>query len=201
VIRFVLAFAVLFAALAMLAIATMPAGAEVPGTYLAGTSLERCPGHRTGLLFYRDLTHARQDARGARRSRYGFAHRSPGCAYVAWAADLWRDRAAFERRALAEWRRLHHVPAWPWFALGRCEAPQPNGPGVVWHYNGPSGFDGGVQFHPDTWNRHKVKVPAARGYAFAWQAPPAIQIAVARVTLAAEGWRAWPACSRKLGLR
>ena len=78
-----------------------------------------------------------------------------------------------------------------WDALSLCEA------GARWAYNGPSGFDGGLQFHPATWSAYRL--PALPE--FAWQATRRQQIAVARRVLAEQGWQAWPVCSRKLGLR
>lgn len=78
-----------------------------------------------------------------------------------------------------------------WVAVASCES------GVDWGYNGPSGFDGAVQFHPGTWSAYRL--PSYPRYA--WQASPFQQLVIAELVLAAEGWRAWPACSRKLGLR
>lgn len=58
-------------------------------------------------------------------------------------------------------------------------------------------YEGGLQFHPDTWDAYKpVGYPDA-----AYQASRAQQILVAERVLAQQGWGAWPACSRKLGLR
>ena len=58
-------------------------------------------------------------------------------------------------------------------------------------------FEGGLQFHPDTWDGFKD--PGMPGAAY--EASRAQQIAVAERVLDAQGWRAWPVCSRKLGLR
>jgi hypothetical protein len=78
-----------------------------------------------------------------------------------------------------------------WGALASCES------GQDWSYNGGSGFDGGLQFHPGTWSSYRLP-----GYpAYAYQASAAQQIAVAERVLADQGWLAWPACSLKLGLR
>ena len=78
-----------------------------------------------------------------------------------------------------------------WYDLARCES------GLRWDYNGSSGFDGGLQFHPDTWRRNK---PA--GYPeYAWQASAQQQIEVGKVIQRRSGWGAWPSCSSKLGLR
>lgn len=77
-----------------------------------------------------------------------------------------------------------------WQRLAACESDG------RWHYDGPSGFDGGLQFHPGTWSAY-----APADYpAYAHQATPAQQIAVAREVRAAQGWGAWPRCARELGL-
>lgn len=104
-------------------------------------------------------------------------------------------KRAEEAAAAAEAARKAPAPAVSngsvWDRLAECESNQ------RWSYNGGSGFDGGLQFHPNTWSAYK---PA--GYpAYAYQATRAQQIAVAEKVLASQGWGAWPACSRKLGLR
>lgn len=75
-----------------------------------------------------------------------------------------------------------------WDKLALCES------GGRWDYNGASGFDGGIQFSPTTWNS------MGTGYAFAWQAPREVQIAAGQRLQARSGWGQWPACARKLGL-
>lgn len=75
-----------------------------------------------------------------------------------------------------------------WDRLSSCES------GNRWDYNGPSGFDGGLQFLPSTWNSFST------GYAYAWQAPKEIQIATAIKLQAQSGWGQWPNCARQLGL-
>lgn len=76
-----------------------------------------------------------------------------------------------------------------WDALAACES------GGRWDYNGPSGFDGGLQFLPSTWNSFNT------GYAFAWQAPREVQIATAIKLQAVSGWHSqWPSCSNQLHL-
>lgn len=77
-----------------------------------------------------------------------------------------------------------------WYDLAQCES------GGRWDYNGSSGYDGGLQFHPNTWARNKLA-----GYPeYAWQASPAQQIEVGKRVQARQGWGAWPTCARKLGL-
>ena len=76
-----------------------------------------------------------------------------------------------------------------WDRLAQCES------GGRWHLD--STYDGGLQFHPDTWNRWKPS-----GYpAYAHQASREQQIAVGKRLQAARGWAPWPHCSSKLGLR
>lgn len=75
-----------------------------------------------------------------------------------------------------------------WYRLARCES------GGRWSYDGA--YDGGLQFHPDTWRRWKPS-----GYpAYAWQATAAQQITVGKRLHRARGWHPWPSCARKLGL-
>lgn len=91
--------------------------------------------------------------------------------------ERWKTR--FDRT----WRRS------VWVRLAECES---NGD---WRIDGA--FDGGLQFHPGTWNAYR---PA--GFPrFAHGASRLEQVRVARRVLAAEGWNAWPACSALLGLR
>lgn len=75
-----------------------------------------------------------------------------------------------------------------WYDLARCES------GLRWDANGT--YDGGLQFHPDTWSRNKPS-----GYpAYAYQATPEQQIEVGKIIQRRSGWGAWPHCARKLGL-
>ena len=58
-------------------------------------------------------------------------------------------------------------------------------------------FEGGLNFHPATWEEFKdADMPDHAG-----NASRAQQIAIGERVLAAQGWGAWPVCSRKLGLR
>jgi resuscitation-promoting factor RpfA len=83
------------------------------------------------------------------------------------------------------------APGQTWDALARCES------GGNWRINTGNGYYGGLQFSQRTWQ-------AFGGGSYAPRADLATreqQIAVAERTLAQQGWGAWPACSRKLGLR
>lgn len=79
------------------------------------------------------------------------------------------------------------APASDWDRLAQCES------GGNWSINTGNGYYGGLQFSPTTWR-------AFGGSGMPHQASRGEQIAVAERTLAAQGWGAWPACSRKLGL-
>ena len=79
----------------------------------------------------------------------------------------------------------------PWDAVAQCES------GGNWNINTGNGYYGGLQFSPRTWQ-------AFGGGAFADTADHATrsqQIAIAEKVLHAQGWTAWPTCSRKAGLR
>lgn len=75
-----------------------------------------------------------------------------------------------------------------WDALAFCEA------GGNWAINTGNGFYGGVQFDQNTWEE-------SGGLRYAPRADLATreeQIAIAAVTRARQGWRAWPVCGARL---
>lgn len=75
-----------------------------------------------------------------------------------------------------------------WDRLAQCES---HG---NWAARGT--YHGGLQFHPDTWNRWK---PA--GYPqYAYEATREQQIEVGKRLQAARGWYPWPHCAHELGL-
>lgn len=78
-----------------------------------------------------------------------------------------------------------------WDSLAQCES---NGD---WSADTGNGYHGGLQFHPQTWSAYGGQQYAA----YAHQATREQQIAVAERVLASQGWGAWPACARRLGLR
>lgn len=78
-----------------------------------------------------------------------------------------------------------------WDRLAQCES------GGDWSYNGSSGYDGGIQFSPSTWQ----SAGGTKYAAYAHQATREQQIAVAESWLAETSWAQWPSCSRQLGLR
>jgi hypothetical protein len=77
-----------------------------------------------------------------------------------------------------------------WDRLAQCES------GGNWRANTGNGYYGGLQFSRRTWN-------AYGGGAYAGTANNATrlqQIAIAERVLRGQGWKAWPSCSRRMGL-
>jgi hypothetical protein len=86
------------------------------------------------------------------------------------------------------------VPTWPWMALARCE--QGSADGIRWHAYSRT-YEGGYGFVHGAWRQYRLP-----GYPLrADRATPEQQTAVARRIQRAVGWRAWPSCSIRLGLR
>ncbi len=77
-----------------------------------------------------------------------------------------------------------------WDRLARCES------GGNWSINTGNGYYGGVQFSRGTWRAFG----GTRYAVTANRASRTQQITIAEKVLDAQGWGAWPACSRKLGL-
>jgi hypothetical protein len=78
-----------------------------------------------------------------------------------------------------------------WDRVAHCES------GGNWRANTGNGYYGGLQFSLSTWHSYG-------GAAFAHTADRATrsqQIAIADKVLRSQGWKAWPTCSRKAGLR
>ena len=80
------------------------------------------------------------------------------------------------------------TPTSKWDAIAKCES------GGNWGIRTGNGYAGGLQFSPATWR-------AYGGKGSPHQAGKAEQIRIAEKVLAKQGWGAWPACSKKLGLR
>ena len=76
-----------------------------------------------------------------------------------------------------------------WDRVAQCES------GGNWKINTGNGFQGGLQFTPTTWSGFGGREFAAT----ANQATREQQIVVAERVLAAQGWNAWPVCSKKAG--
>ncbi|MEV1022722.1 transglycosylase family protein [Streptomyces sp. NPDC050264] len=79
---------------------------------------------------------------------------------------------------------------WPWSCLAECES------GGRWNANTGNSFYGGLQFRQSTWEEYGGLKYAPR----ADLATRAEQIEIAEEVLRGQGWRAWPACSKKYGL-
>jgi resuscitation-promoting factor RpfA len=79
----------------------------------------------------------------------------------------------------------------PWDRVAQCES------GSNWRANTGNGYYGGLQFSHGTWR-------SFGGGAYAGTADRATrsqQITIAKKVLRAQGWRAWPTCSKKVELR
>jgi hypothetical protein len=79
-------------------------------------------------------------------------------------------------------------PTGKWDRLAQCES------GGRWNVATGNGYFGGLQFSARTWK-------AFGGQGSPHKASKGQQIAVAERILAKQGWKAWPACSKKLGFR
>ena len=78
----------------------------------------------------------------------------------------------------------------PWDRVAQCES------GGNWSTNTGNGYFGGLQFSPGTWQ-------SFGGGAYASTANHATrsqQIAIAEKVLRAQGWKAWPTCSKRAGV-
>ncbi len=75
-----------------------------------------------------------------------------------------------------------------WDHLAQCES------GGDWHINTGNGYFGGLQFLPSSWY-------AVGGQGLPHQNSREEQIYRATLLWHEQGWGAWPACTRKLGLR
>ncbi len=78
------------------------------------------------------------------------------------------------------------APSAVWDKIAQCES------GGNWGINTGNGYYGGLQFSSSTWRAYGGSGSAAG-------ASREEQIAVAERVLAAQGWGAWPVCSRKAG--
>ncbi len=78
-----------------------------------------------------------------------------------------------------------------WDKLAKCESTS------NWDADTGNSFKGGLQFTDSTWKEFGGKKYASS----ADQASRKEQIAVARKVHAEQGWKAWPTCTKKLGMR
>jgi LysM repeat protein len=107
---------------------------------------------------------------------------------TAWTTSHGRRRTASTRSTSARRGGSSAAGNGVWDKLARCES------GGNWGINTGNGYSGGLQFSAGTWR-------ANGGTGSAHNASRAEQIRVAKRIQQRQGWGAWPACSRKLGLR
>jgi LysM repeat protein len=108
---------------------------------------------------------------------------------VGWSAPHGRKQTASASAARAPRRSGSSVAGGGvWDKLASCES------GGNWGTNTGNGYSGGLQFSPGTWQ-------ANGGSGSAHNASRSEQIRVAKRIQQSQGWGAWPACSRKIGLR
>ena len=96
-------------------------------------------------------------------------------------------------------------PGRTWVRLADCESGvwEADGTPVAgsadWGYGTSDDvrFEGGLHFEPSTWDAFRDPGMAEH----AGEATLVAQVVVAERVLDAQGWSAWPVCSRKLGLR
>ena len=77
-----------------------------------------------------------------------------------------------------------------WNRLAHCES------SGRWHINTGNGYYGGLQFSPGTWRAYGGRKFARMPH----RARRVQQVIIAQRVLHGQGWGAWPACSRRLGL-
>lgn len=78
-----------------------------------------------------------------------------------------------------------------WERLANCES------GGRWHINTGNGYYGGLQFSRATWRAYG----GGRYARTADRASKRHQIRIGERVRRAQGWGAWPVCSRRIGLR
>ena len=111
-----------------------------------------------------------------------------------WIWEQEEERQAAEARAVAERAAAQQqlttppTPSYPWDALAECES------GGNWSINTGNGFYGGLQFTLTSW-----RAVGGTGYPHQHSREEQIRRGIALQRI--QGWGAWPACSRKIGLR
>ncbi len=99
-------------------------------------------------------------------------------------SSLMRDLVEAGHKVHTTIQRYEARPASAWDQVAACES------GGDWHINTGNGYQGGLQFNPQTWaaNGGTQYAPTAD------QATREQQIAVAESVLATQGAGAWPNC-------
>lgn len=121
--------------------------------------------------------------------RYRGRHRVPASPERATARAVVAATAGVAAAALAP--AAHAAPDDAWDRLAQCES------SGRWDIDTGNGYSGGLQFLAATWRGFGGGEFAAAAH----HATRAEQIVVAERVLAVQGWDAWPACSRKVGIR
>jgi hypothetical protein len=111
--------------------------------------------------------------------------------WQAWHAQDPAAAEAFAAEQAAADQATAEPPRGVWDDLAQCES------GGNWAINTANGYYGGLQFLDATWDAYGGEEFASR----ADLATRGEQITVAERVRADVGFRAWPACSRRLGLR
>lgn len=96
-------------------------------------------------------------------------------------------------------------PLTVWLQIADCESGEwdakavPKAGSARWEYGTREStrFEGGLHFAPRTWDAFRdPSMPDHAG-----EAVPVAQIVVAERVLDEQGWKAWPVCSEKIGVR
>ena len=132
---------------------------------------------------------AAADQREAKRAAAAWADRNAKAkSTMAHLARKKADAAVRATQPKASRSTARTAPAGVWDRLAQCES------GGNWKINTGNGYYGGIQFSLSSWR-------AVGGTGYPHQASKAEQIRRGELLKAKQGWGAWPACTRKLGLR
>lgn len=161
--------------------------------------------HEGLVVTQRELAAAEAAAQAAEAERIAAQEREAQAQAEAAARAEQAARAEAQARAEQQAQAAQAPPAPPattppapavaagsiWDTLAQCET------GGNWATNSVPGFSGGLGFAHSSW----AAFGGTQFSSIAAQATREQQIVVAERILASVGWRAWPGCSVKLGLR
>jgi hypothetical protein len=152
-------------------------------------------GSTTGPAVHDKLVAAYVEAVGWRqleRFVYASAIRYAAAAHAAAVASERKASAAVHKSSPSPVSQPEGGEAPPqgsiWTALAQCES------GGDWSISTGNGFYGGLQFTLSSWH-------AVGGSGYPHQASASEQISRGQALQRIQGWGAWPACARRLGLR
>ena len=123
-------------------------------------------------------------------SRYSGRHRTPSSTHHGRTLAVLGTAGAVMAAPIALAGPAQAATGRTWDRLAGCEA------GGDWGISTGNGYYGGVQFSGATWRAYGGGAYAST----ANRASRSEQIAIAEKVLDAQGWGAWPSCSRRLGL-